>query len=149
MTAMSSKLGPPTSTNRNQATVLAPGATALTAETTSDLSTFLTTAVANGQPQVLYNGDRQQANVTLTLETAGPVTVSTRAALKTGHVLQTGVPTTIPVAKGNRLYVAASGINRISVDVVPVPWQEQQAGLLAQVVAGLGALLNVLARGVK
>ena len=134
-----SKLGPSTatSTNPNQAVVQPPSPHLAGAELATEIYTFF----ARPQPPqtpftVLYNGDRQFAQVILTLETAGPVAVSTKQQIDPvlsgkGQLLETGVPLSFFLAKGNRLYVATTSINRIKVTVQPLPWLEQFAGLLS------------------
>ena len=92
---------------------------------------------------MLYNGDRMWARVILTLETAGPVAVGQSSQLQPvlsgkGQLLETGVPTPFTIAKGNRLYIAATGVNRVKVVVEPFPWLEQLTGLL-NVIMGSGA----------
>lgn len=83
-----------------------------------------------GQTPILYNGDRNWAQVTLVLDTAGPVVVGTRADLAPifsgkGWTLTTGEPITFTIAKGNRLYIFSSAVNRVKVQIAPLPWLEQ------------------------
>lgn len=82
---------------------------------------------ADGVIRQLYTGDRTFAQVTLVLETAGPVTVSNKQ-VGNGALLQTGVPYSRTFAKGTILYISATSINRISVSIEPVPWLEQVLG---------------------
>lgn len=113
------------------------------AESRTVADTYFTKA---GSSQILYNGDRQWAKVTLLLETAGPVSVGNQAEITPvnsgkGQLLRTGVPAVFTVAKGTRLFVASTGINRISRLVEPVPWLEQITALVSNVigaVAGIG-----------
>jgi len=103
------------------------------AETRSFIDTYFT---KQGETQIIYNGDRQWARVTLTLETAGPVSVGTSqnigpALSGKGQLLITNVPTTFTIAKASRLYVVATGVNRIKRTVEPVPWLEQITGLIS------------------
>lgn len=121
----------PVSLNPTVAQVKAPSATTGQAENRIEVSTYLTKA---GPTQVLYNGDRMWARVTLTLKTAGPVAVGQHANLTPvlsgrGQLLQTGVPTPFDVAKGNRLFIAATGVNPVSMKVEAYPWLETLAGL--------------------
>lgn len=114
------------------ASVQAPAVTTGGAQNRLEMSTYLTVA---GGTKVLYNGDRMWAKVTLTLRTAGPVAVGQNAQLTPvlsgkGQLLQTGVPTEFQVAKGNKLYVAATGVNPISVLIEAQPWLETITGLL-------------------
>ena len=52
-----------------------------------------------------------------------------------GQQLETGVPLSFFIAKGNRIYVAATAISRIKVTIQPLPWLEQFAGLLGLLVS--------------
>ena len=135
-----SKLGPNISTNNTQGSVQAPSPTIAGAELSTELYTFFARPVTDGRFVVLYNGDRQFAEVVLTLETAGPVAVSRSQQLAPvlsgkGQLLETGVPLTFFVAKGNRIFVAATSISRIKVTVQPLPWLEQITGILGLVLA--------------
>ena len=135
-----SKLGPNVSTNNTQGSVQAPSPSLTGAELSTELYTFFAKPVLDGRFVVLYNADRQFARVTLTLETAGPVAVSRSQQLAPvlsgkGAKLETGVPLSFDVAKGNRLFVAATSISRIKVFIAPIPWQEQITGLLGLLVA--------------
>jgi len=136
------KLGPNTSTDRTVGSVQAPSATVAGAELHTEISTFFARPSTDGQLAVIYNGDRQYAQVILTLETAGPVAVSTKQQVLPvlsgkGQLLETGVPLTFTLAKGNRLWVATSSLNRIKVTVQPLPWMEQFAGLLGLILQGV------------
>lgn len=127
----------PASTNRNIATVPAPSDSASAAENRIKIFTFFTNA---GQTQNLYNGDRIWAKVTLTLETAGPVSVGEQASLQPvlsggGLLLQTGEPTVFNVAKGNILYVACTSTNRIGVMIEAYPWLEIITGSVSAVLS--------------
>lgn len=135
------KLGPTAgATNRTVGSVQAPSATIAGAELATEIYTFFAKPSANGQLPVLYNGDRQYAQVILTLETAGPVAVSTKQNILpvlggTGALLDTNVPMTFTLSKGNRLWVATTSLNRIKVVIQPLPWLEQLAGLLGGLLA--------------
>lgn len=102
------------------------------AEARAMFDTYFTKA---GRTEIIYNGDRQWARITLTLETAGPVSVGNAQQLTPvlsgkGILLQTNVPVAFTIAKGTRLYIAATGVNRVKRMVEPVPWLEQITGLL-------------------
>lgn len=130
------------------ATAPAPSTGQADAQTNSEASTYFTKA--NGQTEVLYNADRLWATVTLTLETAGPVAVGFKSQITPvlsgkGLLLQTGVPTKFVVAKGNgKLYIASTSINRISVQVEPLPWLEQIAAAIGIVAEQIGGGLRAL-----
>lgn len=137
-----SKLGPNLSTDRNMGSVQAPSATVAGAELATEVYTFFARPATDGQLPILYNGDRQYAEVILTLETAGPVAVSTKQQILPvlsgkGQLLETGVPLRFELAKGNRLWVATTSLNRIKVTVQPLPWLEQFAGLLGLILRGV------------
>lgn len=135
------KLGPTAgATNRNVGSVQEPSKTIAGAELTTEISTFFAKPSSDGKPTIIYNGDRQYAQIVLTLETAGPVAVSTKQNLAPtlsgkGALLETNVPLSFFLAKGNRLYVATTSLNRIKVVIQPVPWLEQLAGLLGGILA--------------
>jgi hypothetical protein len=136
------KLGPNLSTDRTQGSVQAPSATVAGAELATEIYTFFARPSVDGQLAVLYNGDRQYAQVILTLETAGPVAVSTKQQILPvpsgkGQGLETGVPLAFTLSKGNRLWVATTSLNRVKVTVQPLPWLEQFAGLLGLIVRGV------------
>ena len=144
------KIGANTSTDRTRGSVQAPSATVAGAELATEISTFFARPTTDGQLAVLYNGDRQYARVTLTLETAGPVAVSTKQQILPvlsgkGQLLETGVPLYWDLAKGNRLWVATSSLNRIKVTIGPYPWLEQFAGLLGIIAHGIAGLTNGIA----
>lgn len=136
------KLGSNVSTNPTIGTAKDPSPTVAGAELTTETSTFFARPAVNGQPVVIYNADRLYAQVTFTLETAGPVIVGTKQQLYPvtsgkGIALDTGVPMSFMVAKGNRIWVATTSINRIKVTIQPLPWLEQITGLLGRIFSGL------------
>ena len=86
-----------------------------------------------GETRRVYTGDRPWAIVTLTLETAGPVAVSTKQTITPvlsgkGALLRTGVPVAFTLARGDSLWIAATSVNRVSVSVTEAAWQEQILG---------------------
>lgn len=99
------------------------------------VDTYFTSLPVPSRPTpIVYNGDRNWVRVTLTLETAGPVSVGNMSNLAPvlsgkGRLLQTGVPAEFYVAKGSRLWIESTGINRITRQVEALPWLEQLAGL--------------------
>ena len=73
-----------------------------------------------GHPGALQRRPPLRATVgdRLTLENAGPVAVGTMSAITPvlsgkGELLETDVPRTFYIAKGTRLYIAATGVNRV------------------------------------
>lgn len=103
------------------------------------VDTYFTRLLPPGEPtDIIYNGDRMWAKVTLTLETAGPVAVGNMSSLAPalsgkGQLLETGVPFTFTIAKGTKLYVTASGINRVKRTIEPFAWDEQKVGVLSSI----------------
>lgn len=70
--------------------------------------------------------------VKLTLETAGPVAVSTSQDVQPvlsgrGALLPPGVEIAFTLPKGNRLYVGSAAVNRVKVVVEPLPWLQSLA----------------------
>lgn len=125
-------------TNRTLGSVQAPSATIAGAELTTELSTYFAKPPVDGQLPVIYNGDRQFADVTLELQTAGPVYVGTKQQILPlgsgkGQELLTGQPVTFTLAKGNRLWVAAGSVSRISVTIQPSAWLELLTGLVSSI----------------
>ena len=101
----------------------------------TEVSTYIT---AVGKTDTIYDGSRLWARVTLTLETAGPVAAGTRQNLLpvlggAGIVLDTDVPITFTISKGNQLYIAANAVSRVKIQIESLPWLEQIAGTVAQV----------------
>ncbi len=91
-----------------------------------------------GGTQEVYPGDRLWAKVTMTLETAGPVSVGQRARLLPvlgggGVLLTTNEPQSFIISKGDSLYMAATSVNRVKVVVEALPWLEQLSGTLDRI----------------
>lgn len=124
----------PVSMDRTVAQVPKPAETLGGGEIKTSISTYLTNV---GTTDILYNGDRQWAALTVTLQTAGPVAVSNLNNIAPvlsgkGQLLQTGVPTRFIIAKGTRLYVLSSSVNRLALVVEPIPWLEMITALLGK-----------------
>lgn len=129
------------STDRNVAQVPQPAHETGSVDGRTLIQTYFTSLPNVGEATpILYNGDRLWARITLTLETAGPVAIGTQSNIDPvlsgkGQLLQTGVPVVFDVMKGTRLYVLATGINRIKFVTSPLPWLEMITGLVAQLVS--------------
>lgn len=100
-----------------------------------------------GATRRLYTGDRPWAIVTLTLETAGPVAVSTKQTITPvlsgkGGLLRTGERTSFTLARGDSLWIAATAVNRVTVAVTEESWQEQ---ILGGIVRGFDLLYRAIA----
>jgi hypothetical protein len=99
----------------------------------------------------LYSGDRTWARITVTLETAGPVAIGTKANITPvlsgkGILLRTGVPKTFDIAKGDNLYIASNAVSRLSLEIQPLPWLEQMAGSISMVADAIVKLLQSVTR---
>lgn len=101
-----------------------------------------------GKIVTLVTADLPWIQVTVTLETAGPVEVSTRPAWQlltgNGQALITNVPMVFTIPKGNKLYIASPTQNRIKVTTSPLPWMEQ---LMGAVMTGFNAVARTLVTG--
>jgi hypothetical protein len=112
------------------------------------ISTYFTSLpnVGDATP-ILYNGDRLWARITVTLETAGPVSVGTMSNLDpvlggNGTLLTTNAPVVFDISKGTRLYILATGVNRVKLVVAPIPWLEMITGLIAKIAGGVVAAVR-------
>ncbi len=136
--APSSKLPPGSHPDRPGASSTTPSSSG-PGDNRTQAYTYFTRAPKPGeQPAVLYNGDRLWVRVKLMLETAGPVVVGQSASLLPinsgkGILLPTNQQIEIVISKGSRLYIAASGVNRVKVVIEPIPWLEQITGSIAYV----------------
>jgi hypothetical protein len=100
-----------------------------------------------GEISVLHSADTPWVRVSVMLETAGPVAISTAQGFSVfsgeGILLQTGVERTLTIPKGNRLYITSTTFNRVSYVVEPVPWLEQMMGA---VINGLSMVAKTMLR---
>jgi hypothetical protein len=136
----------PNKTFQNGIPTSAPPSPQFSAQT-YETETYTYFTVVGQAQNPLYNGDREWATLTLTLETAGTVEVSTKRNLLPllsgkGIALRTGVPRPFTLPKGTRLYIAASAINRVTVTIEQQAWQEQQLGAMVQGTSSLHAMLQ-------
>lgn len=81
-----------------------------------------------GRSELFYSAEKW-VRIRLLLETAGPVSVSTRQDITPvlsgkGILLQTGEYVEFTLARGDRLFIAASSVNRVQVIIEPFPWLE-------------------------
>lgn len=142
-----SKLGP-VSLNRNVAQSPEPADTTGGSEHRTQVDTYFTRVPVAGEPtDIVYNGDMVWAKITLTLETAGPVAVGNLSSIipalsGRGQLLETDVPTVFFIAKGTRLYITATGVNRVKRVVEPIPWLETITGLVSSLLRGAGAAVS-------
>lgn len=149
--APGSKIGH-VSTDRNRAQSPEPANTTGEAEHRTFVDTYFTRVLPPGtETDIVYNGDNMWARVTLTLETAGPVAVGNLTSISPvlsgkGQLLETDTPVSFWIAKGTRLYIAATGINRVKRVVEPIPWLETITGLVG---ALLGAARGQVMQAVK
>lgn len=111
----------------------------LQTEQTDMFDQFTTTI---GETFKFYTVNRD-VRVTLILQTAGPVVVSTRAQVTP---VQTGLgltlvplqPVTFALPRGSSLYYGASSVQRVSVIVEPIPWANTIAGKIDNVANAVG-----------
>ena len=131
---------PLVSVNRDVAQIPSPASETGQTENRISIYTYFT---SDGPADVLYNGDRMWARVVLTLETAGPVAVGNQSSISPvltgkGQLLETDVPTAFDIAKGSRLYIAATGVNRVKVVLEAHPWLEVITGLIGKLIGIVG-----------
>lgn len=117
-----------------------------TGEGSNRTQSFTFFTKAQNITEILYNGDRLWAKVTVTLENAGPVAVGNQSSLTPvlsgkGVLLTTGEPMEFSIAKGTRLYIASTTINRVKVVVAPFPWLEQITATIISVAERIGSAL--------
>lgn len=102
-----------------------------------------------GDSVQLYSGDRIWAKVTMTLETAGPVAIGNKSSITPvlsgkGELLDTGKPKSINVGRSNRIYIASTSVNRVKVEIEPLPWLEQITGQIDRIRASIAATAESL-----
>ena len=93
------------------------------------------------QQKPFYSAD-QWITIRLELETAGPVAISTNKAVTPvlsgkGILRPTGREYETRLSKGERIYYAAESINRVKVTIEPIPWLQQIAGEITEVVKAI------------
>lgn len=112
----------------------------------TDIYTYFTKPI--NESELLYSAE-SWVMVTLILETAGPVAVSTRQDVVPvlsgkGALLEPdGEPFRFVLPKGDRLFIAAEAINRVKVIIEPFPWLEQ---ILLSLSQGFGGLMGLLSK---
>ncbi len=137
---------PTTRPNRNLATQSSPGmaespvARTKTLEGRTEISTLNTKA--DGKTYEIYSGDREWADLILTLRTAGPVAVGNKQHLGAvlsggGEILIVNQPRKFTIHKGTKMYYAASAVSLVSVEIQPPPWVEQIAAGVERVIIAL------------
>lgn len=100
--------------------------------------------------QQLFYSAENWVWVTLTLETAGPVAVSTRADVLPvlsgkGMILATNIPARFLLPKGDRLTIAANAVNRVNVQIEPYPFYDGIIQGMGTIVDAIRALVPSLA----
>jgi len=115
----------------------------------TDIYTYFTRST--GENELLYSAEAW-VRITLVLETAGPVAVSTRESVipvlsGKGILLDPSrIPSVFTIPRGNRIFISAESINRVKVFIEPIPWLEQ---ILYQVESGFGGLKGILAHAMR
>jgi hypothetical protein len=92
----------------------------------TDIYTYFTKA---GETRLLTSAKRWTL-VRLTLENAGPVAIGTKQTITPvlsgkGRLLPTGEEIQFTLAPGNRLFIAAEAVNRVSVTIEPIAYLDQ------------------------
>ena len=103
-------------------------------ETPNQLQTYRTEVYSyftqpSSETQLLYSAENW-VQVTLSLQTAGPVAIGTVASLAPvlsgrGILLDPDNPWVATLAKGTRLYITSETLNRVNVLIEPIAWLEQ------------------------
>ncbi len=139
----SSKIGQTELGNRGVASAPTPSMGQGSSNRTS-ITTYFTRPPKPGESAspVLFSGDPLWTRVTVVLETAGPVAVGTLSQLNPvlsgkGALLETGKEAVFDIAKGTKLYIASTAVNRVKIYTQPLPWLEQITGLLSHLVGAL------------
>lgn len=127
----------------------------------SDVHTYFTVI---GGTHLLYSAENN-VRIRLWLEDAGPVAVGTDAQLDPvlsgrGVLLETAPAPAFEqvLSKSDRIYIAAETVNRVKVQIEPIPWLEQIdldiarvgaaiAGAATTIVQGVGAAIGALGGG--
>lgn len=104
---------------------------------TQTFTRFTDPSAAQGDERNLVYSAEKWVRVILTLTTAGPVLIGTQQNLNPaqpgqGIVLQQDVATPIVLPRGDRLYMASTSIDAISVVIEPIPWLEEITALLCK-----------------
>ncbi len=111
----------------------------------TQLQTYFTNRI--GTSEEIYNAE-DWVRITLRLQTAGPVAVSTREQIVPvlsglGILLPIDDFITFILPAGSRLFIAAEATNRVAVQIEPVPWLQQILHAMDQ---GFGATIRALFR---
>lgn len=110
---------------------------------------FTAFTVAGDEAKKIFQASVEWTRVKVTLQTAGPVAISTSQQFTPtlsglGLILQTGIPVEFDLARGNDLFIASPNVNRVAVIVQPIPWAEQMLGGIVRGVAGIVQALGPL-----
>ena len=114
----------------------------------TDIYTYFTRPTT-GKSELLYSAE-EWVRIWLSLETAGPVAVSTRQeivpVLSGLGILLDDRPREFLLPKGDRLYIAAESVNRVKFQVEVIPYLQK---ILMQMESGLGGVKGVLAAALR
>lgn len=104
----------------------------------TEIYTYFT--IPDGQSKLIYSAE-SWVRARFTLETAGPVAVSTRQDLAPvlsgkGRLLPVDDEYEFIVPKGDRIFIIAEAINRVAFTIEPIPWLQTIALEIRRV--GLG-----------
>lgn len=112
----------------------------------TDIFTYFTKTT--GLTELLYSAETW-VQVTLELETAGPVAIGTRQGLAPvlsgrGVLLTTGEDEKWILPRGDRLFVISESINRVKVSIQPIAYGEK-FDLIAQIRDGINGTIRAIA----
>ena len=110
----------------------------------TDMRTFFTDAT--GETKLFYTS-QNWVQVTLILETAGPVAISTQPDISPvlsgkGRLLITNALTIFTLPRGSSLYIAANAINRVSMAIEPYPFANAVIDNISNVANMIGKVAN-------
>lgn len=114
----------------------------------TEIYTYFTTRI--GSSELLYSA-KQWVEVTLRLETAGPVAVSTKQEIVpvlsgAGILLPVDDDFNFVLSQENRIWIAATAVNRVNVCIKPIPYLGSILRTMAGGFAGLGRVISRTAR---
>ena len=106
-----------------------------------------------GGSRLLYSAE-SWTKIRLRLETAGPVAVSTRQEITPvlsgkGILLPVGIPIDFNIPKGDRLFITAGAINRVTVFTEPGQDDPELAATVSSKIAAALGLLGRIGRGIR
>ena len=110
----------------------------------TEIYTYFTTADGNTHEVLAADG---WTRVRLLLETAGPVAIGTRQTLAPlltgrGRILPVGLEIELELKKGDRLYIIAGTVNRVSVTIQRIPYGDRVISRIDQVRNAIASVIG-------